>query len=120
MPILIVESAPERAALWQENMEAAGLTVVLAKSQEAAVRALQTHPISMILMNLDLVDGSALAVADFANYRRPEIKVIFLTESGMLSDGSIFMHAGNACAILPVSTPPSDLAMMVEHYRQAL
>ena len=80
---------------------------------------LKTTDIKVIVVNLELEQGGALAVADFASYRRPAAKVIFLTDSGMFSDGSIFSLAPNACAYLPASTPPADLAAMVAHYSGA-
>ena len=37
--------------------------------------------------------GVAMAVADFASYRRPEARVIFVTNTSFFSDGSIFAHS---------------------------
>ena len=54
--------------------------------------------------------GSALAVADFASYRRPDCRVIFVTNTSFFSDGSIFRHCANACAYLQSQTEPADLA----------
>ncbi len=70
----------------------------------------------IIVLDLVLEDGSALAVADFASYRRPEARVIFVTNTTFFSDGSIFAHSPNACAFVQSETPPEDLAAMVEHY----
>jgi len=63
-----------------------------------------------------LENGSALAVADYANYRQPDARVIFVTNTSFFSDGSIFAHSANARAFVPSGTPPEDLAAMVEHY----
>ena len=60
--------------------------------------------------------SSAIALADFASYRRPDAKVIFVSSSSFFSDGSIFQLSGNAHAFLPSSTPPEDLAAVVEHH----
>lgn len=117
MPVLIVEHDTERASRWQATLRCQGMEVIRVPGQREAVTVMQTRSVSLLIVNLDLIDGSALAVADFASYRHPQAKVIFLTDSNMFSDGSIFMHAGNACAYLPASTPPEDLAAMVEHYR---
>ncbi len=70
----------------------------------------------IIVLDLVLVNGSALAVADFASYRRPDARVIFVTNTSFFSDGSIFAHSPNACAYVQSETPPEDLAAMVEHY----
>lgn len=119
MAVLIVESNLQRAERWRACIAGLGLDVHAVQGQAEAVRVMQTHKVRLIVLNLDLDEGSALAVADFASYRHPEAKVIFLTGSGMFSDGSIFGHAANACAFLPASTAPQDLAAMVAHYRTA-
>jgi hypothetical protein len=60
--------------------------------------------------------GSAFAVADFASYRRPEARVVFVTRSSFFSDGSIFSLVPNACGFFRIDTPPEDLAAIVHHY----
>lgn len=116
MNVLIVESCPELAALWRRHIERHGMRVELAHGQTDAVKYLSYCEPDIIVMNLVLKDGSALAVSDFASYRRPEARVIFVTNTSFFSDGSIFNHSSNACAFLPASTAPEDLAAMVEHY----
>jgi len=120
VPVLIVESNAGRGANWRDHLERAGFETVLVHDQSEAVKVLQTRPVRLILMDLDLVEGSAIAVADFASYRQPGVKVILLTGSGLFSDGSIFRHVANVCAFLPVSTPPEDLAAMVEYHATPL
>lgn len=117
MPVLIVEHDRERGDRWEASLRSLGLDVLRVTSQDAAVNVMQNRSVSLLVINLDLAEGSALAVADFACYRHPQAKVIFVTDSSMFADGSIFMHAGNACAYLPASTPSEDLAAMVDHYR---
>ena len=68
------------------------------------------------MLDIVLSEGSALAVADFANYRCPRARVIFVTNTTFFSDGSIFAHSSNACAYVKTETPPEDLAAIVEHY----
>lgn len=116
MDVLIVESRSELAALWARHLERQGISVQHASTQEDAVNQLSDYAPDIILLDVVLSEGSALAVADFANYRHPGTRVIFVTDSSFFSDGSIFAHAGNACAFLPSSTRPDDLAAMVEHY----
>lgn len=116
MNVLIVESRPELGQLWQRHLERQGCAVALADGQEAAVAHLTVQGPDVIILDLVLDDGSALAVADFASYRHPEARVIFVTDTTFFSDGSIFNHASNACAYLPSGMPPEDLAAMVAHY----
>ena len=116
MNVLIVESRRALGALWQRHLDRQGAEVKLVHSQEAAIAALYDQSFDIILLDLILANGSALAVSDFASYRRPDARVIFVTNTTFFSDGSIFAHSPNACAFLQSSTPPEDLAAMVEHY----
>lgn len=116
MNVLIVESKPDLGMLWRRHLERLGAIVTLVTSQEAAILALYGVDFDIIVLDLVLDQGSALAVADFASYRRPDARVIFVTNTSFFSDGSIFAHSPNACAYLQSETPPEDLAAMVEHY----
>ncbi len=119
MQVLIVEGRPDLGWIWRRSLERAGASVDLVHDQAAAVRQINTTDYSVIVLNLVLAEGSAFAVADYASYRRPCAKVIFVTNTTFFSDGSIFQHVPNACAFVPTDTPPDDLAAMVEHYGAA-
>ena len=116
MNVLIVESRPELGAIWCRHLQRMGMCVHQVSGQAEAVDHLDEHAPDIILLDLVLEEGSALAVADFASYRHPRARVIFVTDTSFFSDGSIFAHSANACAFLPSGTRPEDLAAMVEHY----
>ena len=116
MYVLIVESNPELGRVWRRHLQRQGAHVTIAESQEAAILALYGTAFDIIVLDLVLESGSALAVADFASYRRPNARVIFVTNTTFFSDGSIFAHSPNACAYVQSATPPEDLAAMVQHY----
>jgi DNA-binding response OmpR family regulator len=116
MKVLIVESNPDLGRVWKRHLERHGAEVTLVPGQEAAILALYGQDFEIIVLDLVLETGSALAVADFASYRRPDARVIFVTNTTFFSDGSIFAHSPNACAYVQSATPPEDLAAMVEHY----
>lgn len=118
MNVLIVESRKELGGLWSRHLARLGATVTVALTEDEATGHLLDSPTDIIVLDLVLDEGSAIAVADFANYRRPEAKVIFVTNTSFFSDGSIFQLCSNACAYLSSATPPSDLAAMVEHFGQ--
>lgn len=119
MNVLIVQSRLELGQLWQRHLVRQGMQVVLAQSQDDAFAYLAVNAADIIILDLVIEDGSALAVADYANYRHPAARVIFVTNTSFFSDGSIFAHSANACALIPTATPPDDLAAMVEHYAAA-
>lgn len=116
MDVLIVEENAELGTLWQKHLERQGATVTLALSADAGMEHLRTEPTDMILADLDLPGSGAMAVADYAAYRRPDSKVVFVTASSFFADGSVFSNSPNACAFLPVRTPPEDLAAIVTHH----
>ncbi len=116
MNVLIVESRHELSLLWERHLERQGYDVAKVSGQDDAVLHLAKKQADIIVLDLVLGQGSALAVADFASYRHPNTRVIFVTDTTFFSDGSIFNHAGNACAFLPAGTPPEDLTAMVAHY----
>ena len=116
MKVLIVESSSDLGLLWQRHLQRQGAVVDLVSSQRGAIQALYSSDYDIIILDLILDDGSALAVADFASYRRPEARVLFVTNTSFFSDGSIFAHSPNACAYVQSETPPEDLVAMVEHY----
>ena len=116
MQALIVESEAALGQLWQRHMLRLGVKADLATRQDDALCALERTDYDVMVLDLVLKNGAALALSDFASYRYPDMQVIFVTNSGFFSDGSIFNHCANACALVPTATAPDDLAAMVEHY----
>jgi DNA-binding response OmpR family regulator len=117
--VLIVEPNLSLAQLWQRHLERKGAQVQVACTQEAAISALSGVPLSVIILDLDIDSGSALAISDLAELRQPQARVIFVTASRFFSDGSIFRFCANACAYLPRHTAPDDLALMAQHYAES-
>ncbi len=116
MQVLIVEKEASLARVWASHLVRQGAGVCIASSEPMAVAALQDRKIDVIVLDLMLGEGSAFAVADFASYRQPQARVVFVTNTSFFSDGSIFQHIPNACAFLPSGMPPADLAAVVDHY----
>ncbi len=114
--ILIVEGQVPLGELWKRHIERSGARADLVSDAEGAMRVLNLEPVDLLVVDLALPEGGALTVADYAGYRRPAAKVIFVTSTTFFSDGSIFQHAANACAMLPADTPPDDLVALVDHY----
>ena len=116
MNVLIVESSADLGRLWKRHLERQGMKVRLEHGQSGAAAALSAQQFEVIILNLVLEEGSALAVADLASYRHPQTQVIFVTNTSFFSDGSVFALSANARAFVQTDTPPEDLAAMVEHY----
>lgn len=119
MNVLIVESSQPLSQLWQRHLQRSGARVRIAATQEAAVELLEMEFFEVIILDVVLEDGCALAVSDVAQFRQPDARIIFVTNTTFFSDGSIFNLCANACAYLPSSTAPDDLTSMVHHYAKA-
>lgn len=115
MNVLIVESQAELGRLWQRHLERQKMDVVLAATEEEAIEILHDYAVDIIVLDLVLDEGVAMSVADYAQYRHPNARIIFVTNTSFFSDGSIFAHCANASAFVPTATPPEDLAALVEH-----
>lgn len=116
MKVLIVESRADLGTLWQRHLTRQQMDVACVRTQVEAIEYLGETDVDIIILDLVLAEGSAFAVSDYASYRQPDARVIFVTDTTFFSDGSIFAHAHNAQAFVPSGTPPDDLAAMVAHY----
>ncbi|MEO9514649.1 MAG: response regulator [Paracoccaceae bacterium] len=116
MNVLIVENRRELRQVWCNHLARQGAIVRMASNQDQAIEAILEQFPDIIVLNLVLEDGGALAISDFASYRAPQAQVIFVTDTSFFSDGSIFSLSPNACAFVQTDTPPEDLAAIVEHY----
>lgn len=116
MKVLIVESDADRALIWQRHLERHALDVSVVGNSDSAVALISVTTFDVIILNLVLREGSALAVADYVQFRNPKTNVIFVTDTTFFSDGSIFAVTSNARAFIRTETPPEDIAAMVQHF----
>ena len=98
MRVLIVENNQSLGEVWKQHLERQDAEVQLETCEETAMRFLTENPVDVIVLNLDLDQGGALTVADFAAYRRPDAKVIFVTASS-------FFLTGRSLPILQMPAP---------------
>lgn len=105
--VLIVESVPELANVWQRHLERHCMVVAHAYGQQDAIAHLSEHETDIIIQDLVINEGAALAIADYANYRQPAARVIFVTNTTFFSDGSI----------LPIPQMPVRLSKAVRCQR---
>ena len=117
--ILIVASNAHLSRIWARHLKRQGEHVTVLQSQSEAVAYLRNGQADAIVLDLMLEDGSAFAIADFANYRQPDARIIFVTRSTFFSDGSLFTHISNTAAVLQEETPPTDLAAIVSYHGRA-
>ncbi len=117
--ILIVASNEELSQIWARHLERQGHEVHVVTSQDQAADFLCARKPEVLVLDVMLEDGSAIATADFASYRRPETRIVFVTRSTFFADGSLFQHIPNTAAIIPERTNPTDLAEIVAYHGRA-
>lgn len=116
MNVLIVAGKRPLAGLWARSLRRAGARVDLACDQDSATDLLASQSFDILILDIGPEPGGALCVADIAQYRQPEARIIFVTSTTFFSDGSIFNLCANACACVPSGTAPEDLAVMASYY----
>ena len=116
MRVLIVQSNFDLGQIWARHLERLGAVVTHVLTGDAALDAIAKGPLDVIVLDLVLSEGSALTVADSAQFNQPASNVVFVTDTTFFSDGSIFEHCANARAFMETTTPPDDLAAIVHHY----
>lgn len=116
MRVLIVVGSLELGNIWARHLSRNGAEVVLAQDQQAAIAEISANKVDMIIVDIVLACGSAIAIADYAGFRRPEAKVIFVSNANFFSDGSIFQHIPNACAIMPSQSSADDIEAVVTYH----
>jgi DNA-binding NtrC family response regulator len=114
--ILIVEPNLDLARIWAGFLARQGMACTLAASDAEARDALRYGVFDALVLDMEMPGGGALAVADFATYRDPEIPIIAVTARGFLSDSAIFELIPNARGLLRAPLRPEDMAALVEHY----
>lgn len=116
MRALIVESNEKLGKVWKSYLEGLDVAVTLSLTGEDALERITETVYDVIVLDLVLNGGSALAIADLAYFRQPSANVVFVTDTTFFSDGSIFRHSPNARAFIEARTSPQDLAAIVHHY----
>jgi len=116
MQILIVEADRDLAGVWAGFLTRQGLTCTLAGSSTEAYAALRRQPFDALVLDMELEGAEAIAVADFASYRNPEMPIIAVTADGFFSDSAIFELVPNARGLLRAPLRPEDMAALIEHY----
>ncbi len=116
MQVLIVEHNRDLARIWAGFLGRQGMVCTVAAAPAEAYAALRAQAFDALVLDMELPEGEAIAVADFATYRNPEIPIIAVTARGFFSDSAIFELVPNARGLLRSPLRPDDMAALVEHY----
>ena len=117
MDVLIVQSNRQLGTVWQRHLERMGASVMLATSGSDAVDLLEAEVYDVIVLDLVLTEGSALTVADVANFRQPQASVVFVTGHTRNSSRRREVRASSAgagsdspCSVMMPATASLQLA----------
>lgn len=116
MKVLIVEHNRDLARIWAGFLGRQGMACALAASAAEAYENLRAQGFDALVLDMELEGGEAIAVADFASYRNPDIPIIAVTARGFFSDSAIFELVPNARGLLRAPLRLEDMAALVEHY----
>jgi DNA-binding NtrC family response regulator len=114
--VLIVEGNRDLANIWARFLARQGVTCTLAGTAAEAFAALRGGGFEALVLDMELPQGEAIAVADFASYRNPDLPIIAVTARGFFSDGAIFQLIPNARGLLRTPLRLDDMAALIEHY----
>ncbi|HIP23455.1 MAG TPA: hypothetical protein EYG79_07685 [Rhodobacteraceae bacterium] len=115
MRVLIAQHNAELGRLWAGFLEREGIEATLVPSQSEALAQLRAQDFEALVLEMVLPDGGAIAIADFAAYRMPDVPVITVNSSSFFSDGSIFQLLPNVHSVMQAPVEGKDLAAMVSH-----
>jgi DNA-binding NtrC family response regulator len=112
-PILLVEDKDSLRAMLRHALEAQGHTVIEARDQTEAVKALQTLYPAVVLSDLRLPEGDGFGVLRAAKEVDPELPVIVMTAFGSIQDAVVAMKEG-AVDFLAKPVDPDHLLLLVQ------
>ena len=99
VPRVLIVGGPDNIRwIWKTHLDQQGLEVHVAADEDAAIECLRRTDIDVIVLDVMLSHGVGFAVSDYAQFRRPDARVIFVTRDDFLSGGAIFQLSANACA----------------------
>lgn len=117
MRVLIAQQNTDLGKIWARFLEREGVDTTLVASQSEALAQLRVQDFDALILEMVLPDGGAIAIADFAAYRMPDVPVITVNSSSFFSDGSIFQLMPNVQSVLQAPVEGRDLAAMVSHLK---
>ncbi len=112
-PLLLVEDKDSLRAMLRHALETQGHTVIEARDQVEAIKALQTLYPAVVLTDLRLPEGDGFGVLRAAKETDPELPVIVMTAFGSIQDAVVAMKEG-AIDFLAKPVDPDHLLLLVE------
>jgi DNA-binding NtrC family response regulator len=112
-PILLVEDKDSLRAMLRHALEAHGHSVIEARDEAEAIRALRTARPGVVLSDLRLPEGDGFGVLRAAKELDPELPVVVMTAYSTIQDAVKAIKEG-ALDFLAKPVDPDHLLLMVE------
>ena len=112
-PILLVEDKDSLRAMLRHALEAHGHSVIEARDEPEAIRALRTTRPGVVLSDLRLPEGDGFGVLRAAKELDPELPVVVMTAYSTIQDAVKAIKEG-ALDFLAKPVDPDHLLLMVE------
>ena len=91
----------ELGAIWRRALERQGANVSLVASEVEAIELLARQKFDVIVLDVVLDKGSAFAVSDYANYKHPDARVVFVTNTSFFQMGQFSSIAQTPVLLCP-------------------
>jgi DNA-binding NtrC family response regulator len=112
-PVLLVEDKDSLRAMLRHTLEAQGHSVVEARDEAEAVRAMRQSRPAVVLTDLKLPAGDGFGVLRAAKELDAELQVVVMTAYGSIQDAVTAMREG-AMDFLAKPVDPDHVLLMVE------
>lgn len=113
--VLLLEDDPDFLFTMTCALESEGHIVHGVATLKEAINFLRFQKPDLLILDYMISNQNSLRVADFALYANPDVPVIYITGSGMFTEGQLFNLAGNVSWVLRKPVKLRDLIEIVEY-----
>lgn len=118
MKCLVADDNADLARLWGLALGADGHDVTVCTDGDAAVNQMRVQDFDLLILDLFMPGGGALALARVAVYNNPAAQVLVVTGADCFAYGELLEMGGNIAMVLRKPVSPDDLRSYVAHLEQ--
>ena len=118
MKCLVADDNADLARLWALALEGDGHDVTVCTDGDAAVNQMRVQDFDLLILDLFMPGGGALALARVAVYNNPAAQVLVVTGADCFAFGELLEMGDNIAMVLRKPVSPTDLRSYVAHLAQ--
>ncbi len=115
MKCLVADDNPDLARLWAPALSADGHDVTACTDGHDAVNQMRVANFDLLVLDLFMPGGGALALARVAIYNNPDAQVLVVTGADCFAYGELLEMGDNIAMVLRKPVSPRDLRSFVSH-----